>query len=473
MLKLRRKLAHDAPLDLVLPKQALQSVQASELHSVIVSSSFLSRFVALTASRIGRLNVRSRARSAGSSKLSDLRMWVTTMASGRPGMASCALPSRSRFLTRARVSTPRGASEDIALSGGAARHYGWVDFSISNILTTSHFCLADTLSRPTPQDTDGTRVASRSCVERMSVATRAGAFHAVSEKLDRASLVCVTRRRHQCHRHSSTWKLHAASSSEASSFTPSTWRDLEIDWGRRHLQVIFVDEDHGVLARAAEGCCQRVARWAGAGHMVFPESAGLNVSMTSKNNPDASMALLTRIAPVCDHPRYAARASYAFSDNDAAAVDLVISLGGTGTEMKATRQAPSASNVIDLSQFFQFAERDEIDGTGSATILQRSLALEIVAPVLEEALLLKPNEAWGLTDSDGCEISPSFMGECESDDDFSGRLSTSFSALSSASDEEQLRLKIARARAVVGVVGLVTFLLAIAPLEEVERLTKR
>jgi hypothetical protein len=93
--------------------------------------------------------------------------------------------------------------------------------------------------------------------------------------------------------------------------------------------------------------------------------------------------------------------------------------------------------------------------------------------VLEEALLLKLNEAWGLTDSDGCEISPSFMGECESDDDFSGRLSTSFSALSSASDEEQLRLKIARARVVVGVVGLVTFLLAIAPLEEVERLTKR
>jgi hypothetical protein len=34
-------------------------------------------------------------------------------------------------------------------------------------------------------------------------------------------------------------------------------------------------------------------------------------------------------------------------------------------------------------------------------------------------------------------------------------------------------LKIARARVVIGVTGLVTFLLAIAPLEEVERRTKR
>ena len=50
-------------------------------------------------------------------------------------------------------------------------------------------------------------------------------------------------------------------------FAPATWRELDIDWGRRHLQCVFVDDGHGVLARGAEGVCQRVAKWAGAGHM--------------------------------------------------------------------------------------------------------------------------------------------------------------------------------------------------------------
>ena len=41
------------------------------------------------------------------------------------------------------------------------------------------------------------------------------------------------------------------------------------------------------MARAAEGACQRVAKWAGAGHMVFPESAGLAVPTTPPAAPDA------------------------------------------------------------------------------------------------------------------------------------------------------------------------------------------
>ena len=57
------------------------------------------------------------------------------------------------------------------------------------------------------------------------------------------------------------------------------------------------------------GVCARVAIWAGAGHMVFPESAGLDVksdkSASSAPGADDAMRLLTRLAPVCDHPRYA------------------------------------------------------------------------------------------------------------------------------------------------------------------------
>jgi hypothetical protein len=117
--------------------------------------------------------------------------------------------------------------------------------------------------------------------------------------------------------------------------------------------------------------------------------------------------------------------------------------------------------VIDLLQFSSFAQRAEIDGTGVAAILQRSLALEVVAPELlvndtddddDDAfsVLTSPVEAWGLADEndvlyEGAEAETAF----------------------------QASLRTARARVVVGVVGLITFLLLTAPIEEVERRTKR
>ena len=282
--------------------------------------------------------------------------------------------------------------------------------------------------------------------------SRSAPFHerALAPCLDRASLVGATRRPRPRHRRVVTWRVAA--------FVPATWRDLNIDWGRRHLQVLFVDADHGVLARSAEGVCARVAIWAGAGHMVFPESAGLDVgtktASSQASDADGAMRLLTRLAPVCDHPRYAARAPYALTDADAAAADLVITLGGVATERAAMAKAPSASNVIDLLQFSSFAHRAEIDGTGAAAILQRSLALEVVAPELLRgddddafSVLTSPVEAWGLADdfTNGAEAETAF----------------------------QASLRLARARVVVGVVGLITFLLLTAPIEEVERRTKR
>jgi len=291
--------------------------------------------------------------------------------------------------------------------------------------------------------------------------SRSAPFHerALAPRLDRASLVGATRRPRPCHRRVVTWRA----SFEDDAFVPATWRDLNIDWGRRHLQVLFVDADHGVLARSAEGVCARVCVWSGAGHMVFPESAGLDVGTASSQafDADGAMRLLTRLAPVCDHPRYAARAPYALTDADAAAADLVITLGGVATERAANASAPSASNVIDLLQFSSFAQRAEIDGTGVAAILQRSLALEVVAPELlvndnddddDDAfsVLTSPVEAWGLAD--------------ENDDLYEG---------AEAETAFQASLRLARARVVVGVVGLITFLLLTAPIEEVERRTKR
>ena len=294
--------------------------------------------------------------------------------------------------------------------------------------------------------------------------SRSAPFHerALAPRLDRASLTKATRRPRPRHRRVVTWRASFEAGKAGDAFAPATWRDLNIDWGRRHLQVLFVDADHGVLARSAEGVCARVAIWASAGHMIFPESAGLNVGTSTASSQafdaDGAMRLLTRLAPVCDHPRYAARAPYALTDADAAAADLVITLGGVATERAANASAPSASNVIDLLQFSSFAQRAEIDGTGVAAILQRSLALEVVAPELlvndndDDAfsVLTSPVEAWGLAD--------------ENDDLYEG---------AEAETAFQASLRTARARVVVGVVGLITFLLLTAPIEEVERRTKR
>jgi hypothetical protein len=106
--------------------------------------------------------------------------------------------------------------------------------------------------------------------------SRSAPFHerALAPRLDRASLVGASAARVRAIDVSSRGAPRS-NPGGGDAFVPATWRDLNIDWGRRHLQVLFVDADHGVLARSAEGVCARVAIWAGAGHMVFPESAGL------------------------------------------------------------------------------------------------------------------------------------------------------------------------------------------------------
>ena len=149
--------------------------------------------------------------------------------------------------------------------------------------------------------------------------------------------------------------------------------------------------------------------------------------------------------------------AYAFTDADAAAADLVVTLGGAATERDVASAAPSAANVVDLWEFAQFADVAEIDGTGAAAILQRSLALEVVAPELPHALSLAPGDSWGMeTES---VVHDESVAAAES--------------LARMESRAQASLRLVRARVVIGVVGLVTFLIAIAPVEEVERRTKR
>lgn len=95
--------------------------------------------------------------------------------------------------------------------------------------------------------------------------------------------------------------------------------------------------------------------------------------------------------------------------------------------------------------------------------------------MLNDALAITPGEAWGLVEADGCAVfEEAFDGaSSKSDDVTAARRARSASAAESADSEAQASLRLARARVVIGVVGLIAFLLATAPIEEVERVTKR
>ena len=85
-------------------------------------------------------------------------------------------------------------------------------------------------------------------------------------------------------------------------------------------------------------------------------------------------------------------------------------------------------------------------GTGAAAIVPRALATDVIAPVIDDAMRLSLGEEWGIDDDGG-----------GAGDD----------------DAREREIRIALARTAVGVAGLVTFLIATSPIEEVERVTKR
>lgn len=48
-----------------------------------------------------------------------------------------------------------------------------------------------------------------------------------------------------------------------------------LDWGRFHLQLLFVDTTHGVKLRLAEGVFDAVTTWNGCAKALYPASAGV------------------------------------------------------------------------------------------------------------------------------------------------------------------------------------------------------
>lgn len=178
--------------------------------------------------------------------------------------------------------------------------------------------------------------------------------------------------------------------------------------------------------------------------------------------------MMTRLAPICDHMRYAAKPRYKFTDDDAACADIIVTVGGDDVEARVLAAAPTATAVVDLWEFAQFAEMGEIDGTGAAKVLKRSLATEVVSPVLSELMAttgLGSGSGSGATYENEARTY-ALKVKTQVGGDGAGGLETE-------EKERERELGLLRARLVIGVVGLVTFLMATAPLEEVERYCRK
>lgn len=191
---------------------------------------------------------------------------------------------------------------------------------------------------------------------------------------------------------------------------------------------------------------------------------------------DEEMRMMNRLAPICDNVRYAAKPRYKFTDEDAACVDIVVTVGGDDVEARALAAAPSAAAVVDLWEFAQFAEIGEIDGTGAARMLKRSIAAEVVAPVLEEVMATTGRTAPGMKRNYDISAAASTASTessdmCDSvgrDGDWDGD-----EFFEEEEERRQRELQLTRARLVIGVVGLVNFVMQTAPLEEVERFHRK
>ena len=139
-------------------------------------------------------------------------------------------------------------------------------------------------------------------------------------------------------------------------------------------------------------------------HRLGQASAGVNVAdrRTSSSlglddlDVDASLSMLTRLDPICDHLRYATRALYEFTDADAAVADLVTMRRRRGRRAKGEGDgALGGGGGGPVGVRVACAARAE-GWSGVAAIVQRPPARGVVAPCIEEAMKLRVGEHWGL-----------------------------------------------------------------------------
>ena len=172
------------------------------------------------------------------------------------------------------------------------------------------------------------------------------------------------------------------------SSAPSAWRDLDIDWappppdplrgrgprrdGARRGRVparrqVGGGGTHGVPRERRPRQLGRPLAVpdadAACGSCRASRPCASSCPRGTRRNPRIGSRTATRRASIWSSPSAARRRS-----------------GDAGTAR------PSAAAVVDLWEFAQFAEMAEIDGAGAAAVVQRSLALDVVKPRLEEAL---------------------------------------------------------------------------------------
>ncbi|KAG0557706.1 hypothetical protein KC19_11G151000 [Ceratodon purpureus] len=152
-----------------------------------------------------------------------------------------------------------------------------------------------------------------------------------------------------------------------------------VDWGRYHLQVMFVDRSHRARSRLAEGIFERIAAWNGFGLILYGHSCGISVK--EGELPSMSYKGEAQRLGVARHVFQAPATTLDRSDLDS--YDLIVAMD-IEVRDEALRMASSQpSNGNDYANKVRLIS--EFVSYGTTSLLEDTL-LEIIQPDLPQAL---------------------------------------------------------------------------------------
>lgn len=171
--------------------------------------------------------------------------------------------------------------------------------------------------------------------------------------------------------------------------TAITWPN--VDWGRYHIQVLFVDRHDSVRARLAAGLFELCASWNGYGRALYPWTCGL----APEPHDIAWVAKLAAVAGAAAGlgitPRSFSRATEAFELEDLDRYDLVMALDtGVLQELLSAIHAGHPAEhhegymrkVCLLTNFSHYEAESVVMRCGGLALLPSKLAAMLSPPGL-------------------------------------------------------------------------------------------
>ncbi|KAG0601899.1 hypothetical protein M758_11G146600 [Ceratodon purpureus] len=152
-----------------------------------------------------------------------------------------------------------------------------------------------------------------------------------------------------------------------------------VDWGRYHLQVMFVDRSHRARSRLAEGIFERIAAWNGFGLILYGHSCGISVK--EGELPSMSYKGEAQRLGVARHVFQAPATILDRSDLDS--YDLIVAMDIEVRDEVLRMASSQPSNGNDYANKVRLIS--EFVSYGTTSLLEDTL-LEIIQPDLPQAL---------------------------------------------------------------------------------------